>query len=96
MKLIAATALAVLLAFPAMASNCAPRETVLNQLTEKYRETRHAMGMIQQRSVMELFASDETGTWTITVTHPNGLTCMVASGQSYEALSEALPTGDPA
>lgn len=75
----------------AQGRNCAPRETVLERLSGKYRETRRGIGLVQQGSVMEVFASDETGSWTITVTLPNGLTCLVASGQSYEALAEALP-----
>jgi len=42
--------------------------------------------------MVETFASSETGTWTITVTLANGTTCLVASGQNYEALAEGLPT----
>ncbi|MCE8512140.1 hypothetical protein KBY22_05515 [Ruegeria pomeroyi] len=76
----------------AQRNNCAPRQMVLDQLAQKYGEARRGIGLVQQGSVMEVFASDETGTWTITVTLPNGMTCMVASGQSYEALAEALPT----
>lgn len=75
----------------AQGNNCAPRQMVLDQLAQKYGEARRGIGLVQQGSVMEVFASDETGTWTITVTLPNGMTCMVASGQSYEALAEALP-----
>jgi len=41
--------------------------------------------------------TSDTGTWTITLTTPNGLTCLVASGQSWEELAEALPPdGDDA
>lgn len=71
--------------------NCAPREVVLDRLSEKYGESRRGIGLVQQGSVMEVFASDDTGTWTITVTLPNGMTCLVASGQSYETLAEATP-----
>ncbi|MDP5217439.1 hypothetical protein Q5Y75_09445 [Ruegeria sp. 2205SS24-7] len=71
--------------------NCAPREVVLDRLSEKYGESRRGIGLVQQGSVMEVFASDDTGTWTITVTLTNGMTCLVASGQSYEALAEAIP-----
>ena len=45
---------------------------------------------------MEVFASPETGTWTITVTTAAGMTCLVASGQAFEELAESLPQGDPA
>ena len=41
-----------------------------------------------------LIASAESGSWTITVTMPTGMTCLMASGQSFEALAEAVPTAD--
>lgn len=71
--------------------NCGPREAVVDRLAEGYGETRQSMGLGANNSVVEVFASDETGSWTITVTTPNGLTCLVASGQSFETLAEALP-----
>lgn len=72
--------------------NCAPRDAVVSRLAEGYGETRRSMGLGANNAVVEVFASEETGTWTITVTSPNGLTCLVASGQSFETLAEALPT----
>lgn len=73
--------------------NCAERERVLTQLTGKYGEARQGMGLAANNSVVEVFASEETGTWTITVTSPNGMTCLVASGQSYEqAPDDLVPT----
>ena len=71
--------------------NCALRDTVINRLASSYGETRQSMGLGANNAVIEVFASDDTGTWTITVTMPNGLTCLVASGQSFETLAEALP-----
>lgn len=73
------------------ARNCAPRDTVVAKLAEGYGETRQSMGLGANNSVVEVFASNETGTWTITVTTPNGVTCLVASGQSFEVLAEVLP-----
>ena len=75
----------------AQTPNCAPRPDVLQRLAETYGETRRGIGMARQGTVMEVFASDETGSWTITVTLPNGLTCLVAAGEAYETLAEALP-----
>ncbi|TMM51599.1 hypothetical protein [Sulfitobacter sabulilitoris] len=71
--------------------NCGPREVVVTRLAEGYGETRQAIGLAANAALMEIFASTETGSWTITVTLPGGLTCLMASGQSYEALSEPLP-----
>ena len=91
--IVAVTALAALLALPVQAQNtrnCAPRQAVVDRLVEGYGETRQSMGLGANNAVVEVFASDETGTWTITVTTPNGLTCLVASGQSFEPLNERL------
>ncbi len=71
--------------------NCGPRAAVVDRLAEGYGETRQSMGLGANNSVVEVFASEETGTWTITVTTPHGVTCLVASGQSFETLVEALP-----
>ena len=75
----------------AQGRNCAPRDAVVERLAEGYGESRQSMGLGANNAVIEIFASQETGTWTITVTTPNGLTCLVASGQSFETLAEALP-----
>jgi hypothetical protein len=92
--LTAASALYVASALDAEAQgtrNCGPRDAVVERLAEGYGESRQSMGLGANNAVVEVFASEETGTWTITVTTPNGLTCLVASGQSFETLAEALP-----
>jgi len=87
----------ILIAQPAAAqaapnqAQCATRDKVVGVLAAKYGETRHGIGIAANNTVMEVFASEKTGTWTITVTMPSGVTCMVASGQGYEALAETVP-----
>lgn len=76
------------------ARNCAPRETVVERLASKYGESRQSMGLGANNAVVEVFASSESGSWTITVTSPAGLTCLVASGQHFEELAEVLPNTD--
>ena len=73
----------------AQGRNCAPREIVLERLAEGYGETRQSVGLGAQGRVMELFASQESGTWTVTVTLPSGITCLIAAGEAYEHLAEA-------
>lgn len=76
--------------------NCAPRGDVIERLAEGYGETRQSMGLGTNSALVEQYANTDTGSWTITVTAPGGLTCLVASGQSYEGIEEELPAqGDP-
>lgn len=73
------------------ARNCAPRDVVVERLASTYGESRQSVGLGANNSMVEVFAASETGTWTITVTMATGLTCLVASGQNFETLAEALP-----
>ncbi len=75
----------------AQTRNCAPRADVVRQLAQDYGETRRGVGLARQGAMMEVFASDNSGSWTITMTLPDGVTCLVASGQFYEPVSEAMP-----
>jgi hypothetical protein len=40
--------------------------------------------------LVELFASPETGSWTILVTRPDGVTCLLAAGHSIEMATGIL------
>lgn len=73
------------------APQCDSRAAVTDLLASRYGETRRALGLAGETAVMELFASDATGTWTITMTLPDGQMCLMASGAGYEALTESLP-----
>ena len=75
----------------AQGRNCGPRAAVIDHLNSQFSETRQSMGLGSNNAVIEVFASDETGSWSITVTQPNGVTCLVASGHQFERLSEDLP-----
>ena len=88
---------ATLLSLPSLAAAtgaCAPRAVVLERLATAYGETRQSIGLGPNNQMVEVFASDATGTWTITVTQASGVTCLVASGQAYETLAEGPPSAD--
>ncbi|MFP7674398.1 hypothetical protein ACG74X_13705 [Marivita sp. S0852] len=72
--------------------NCAPRSQVVERLASAYGETRHSIGLGHNNTVIEIFASRDTGTWTIAMTNTAGTTCLVASGQAFETLADSLPT----
>lgn len=72
------------------ATNCATRDTVIERLAAGYGETRQSVALAANNVVVETFASLSTGTWTLTITQPGGSTCIVASGQSFELVTESL------
>ena len=94
-----ALGLAQLLLTPGLlhaAAQCAPHDKVAAELASKFAEQPTSMGLAQDNTVMELYASD-TGTWTLTATLPNGMTCLVASGHNFETVQiRQAVKGDPA
>jgi hypothetical protein len=79
------------------APQCDSREAATTLLADRYGETRRSVGIAGEEAVMELFASDATGTWSITMTLPDGRMCLMASGSNYETVTEERPAkGDPA
>ena len=71
--------------------NCGPKYAVLKRLAKSYGEVQQSQGLGANNAIIEVFASSTTGSWTITVTMPTGLTCLVASGQAYESLTKNDP-----
>ncbi|NNK79158.1 MAG: hypothetical protein HKP40_10640 [Litoreibacter sp.] len=72
-------------------ARCAQRDVIIEKLASSYGESRRSMGLAGDNSIIEMFASTDSGTWTITMTRPNGITCLVAAGSGYETVEEELP-----
>lgn len=90
----------ILATHAAHAAQCAPREQVVARLATGFDEVRRGAGLTTgpdgRAQVLEIFAS-EAGSWTAVVTRPDGLSCLVASGQAWEdRASERSAKGDPA
>ena len=75
----------------AQSTNCGPHDRVVAGLAVGYGEARVSIALGANNVVVETFVAAQTGTWTITVTTPDGTTCLVASGQSYQAVNDPLP-----
>ncbi|MEM7212573.1 MAG: hypothetical protein AAF479_11885 [Pseudomonadota bacterium] len=63
---------------------CGARGDIISQLEKKYGETRRSVGLQQGRGVVEIFASEKSGSWTILVTDPRGKSCLMAAGEAFQ------------
>ena len=92
-RIILASVVAGTLASPATAQMvCSERDKFLKHLGEGYSEAPVAMGLASNGTVLEVLASTK-GTWTIILTKPNGLSCVVASGEAWEKIEQHLALG---
>ena len=95
LRLTIAVLSAALIAFQAVPVHaqavCGDRAKMISHLGANYSEQPVAMGLTSTGAVIEVLTSP-SGTWTFLVTEPSGLTCMVASGESWESLP-IIPAG---
>nr|WP_281494101.1 hypothetical protein [Jannaschia sp. S6380] len=85
---LAAIAGACLVTLPAVAGAddaCGPRGGIVERLARQFGETRRGTRPRGDGQMVELFASDATGTWTMAVTASDGRMCLLASGRAWDA-----------
>lgn len=70
---------------------CGTRDHVVGQITGRHGERARSIGLAPRNRIVEVFASDETGTWTIIVTTADGRSCLMASGDHFEVLHPEPP-----
>lgn len=85
---VAAFAAALLISTPANAEQppCTKRGNVVDHLGKKYSEAPVAMGLANNGGVLEVLSSPDGTSWTIMITMPNGISCLVAAGENWEAI----------
>ncbi len=65
--------------------SCGERHGILEWLEGKFYEKRTAFGLTSDGRVLEVFAAP-SGSWTILVTYPGGLSCLVTSGIDWQQI----------
>jgi hypothetical protein len=72
----------------ANAAVCSERKKFTSYLSKKYNEVPKAVGLVSNSGMMEVYVS-EKGTWSILMTTPNGITCLIAAGDNWQGLKLA-------
>ncbi len=79
-------ALGAVFLFTAMPANaqamCGPRARIIELLETRYQEKASAIGLAGNGGVVELYTS-EKGSWTLLLTQPNGISCLIAAGGDW-------------
>lgn len=65
---------------------CASRAKVLSRLAGDFREAPVAIGTANNGGVIEVMRSPDRATFTIVITMPDGIACMIAAGKDWQEL----------
>lgn len=75
---------------------CGARDEMIDRLKRTFGEAQTGMGLISEARILEVWSSEETGTWTILMTDADGQTCMVAAGEAWKTVPvETVMKGEP-
>jgi len=94
MKFLGSTVSFILLFSPAAFAEqpaCGPHDEAVAQLAEKFHESSKSQAITGAGTLLEVFRTEDGSTWTIVVTTPQGMSCVVAAGKDW-ADANAAPT----
>lgn len=76
--------------------SCAKRTEIIKHLTGQFNEAPVAIGLSDNGSLLEILASTDGKTWTLLFSLPTGMSCLMATGQDWQALPRVAELGPPA
>ena len=78
-------------------TNCAERDAMTGALASKYGESFAGGGMQSSTRIIEVWFSEEKGTWTILMTRADGTSCVMAAGTDWRSMAPGIaePAGVP-
>ncbi|WP_109465244.1 hypothetical protein [Albibacillus kandeliae] len=72
-------------------TNCAPRTLLVERLSDAFGENQIALGLQSPTVMVELWGSEQSGTFTILLTRPDSISCVVSSGSGLVVLPRQVP-----
>ncbi|MGF1593023.1 MAG: hypothetical protein ACFCUW_07075 [Kiloniellaceae bacterium] len=57
-------------------------------LQQKYKEQPVALGVTHNGGLVEVLSTGNGNTWSIIVTTPQGMSCLVAAGEGWRAMQQ--------
>jgi len=85
---------AAAIAPPVEAQNlrCLPRETLVETLQANYGEALTGGGLVSPQRILEVWSSEDSGSFTVFFTRPSGISCVVATGENWNSI--VIPAED--
>lgn len=75
-------------------SQCDERANVISVLQQKYKESPIAIGVTHNGGLVEVLTTADGSTWSIIVTTPQGMACLIAAGEGWKAMVAAALGSD--
>lgn len=77
----------------AQAPRCMPRPVLIEVLETQYKENLSGGGLQNAQQLLEIWTSKQTGSFTVFVTRPDGMSCVMATGKNWNGIAEQTKEG---
>ena len=74
---------------------CGQRDAITAKLEQRYSEHQKGAGLVSGTRLLEIWHSEKTGTWTILMTRPDGIACVMATGKHWRDTPPLTVSGNP-
>jgi len=71
---------------------CGDGTGLIAHLQKEWGEDTAALALEDRGGLVRILRNPDTGTWSLLVTQPDGLTCLVMSGQAWEPVAPPPPS----
>lgn len=88
-------ALALMSSAAAAQVPCGERAKIIGWLAVNYKEAPVATGLSNKGALVEVLTSVDGDTWTILITKPDGISCIVDTGQAWQARPHEVEVTEP-
>jgi hypothetical protein len=65
---------------------CAARNDLSQALEQRYAEVPVAVGLVDTKTIIEIFARADGDTWTIVTSRADGMSCVLGAGKAWQLL----------
>lgn len=86
MRLLMMAAICAAFSLPVAAQQapCGPHAEITRSLAERWGEHSAGMGIVANGVLMELMTNAQTGSFTVVMTQPGGVACVILAGDNWQ------------
>lgn len=77
----------------AQSVKCMPRPSLIQELETRYNENLSGGGLQNAQQLLEIWTSEQSGSFTVFVTRPDGISCVVATGKNWNSTTRQVKEG---
>lgn len=71
-------------------NNCVDREEAVNTLDKRYGERLYHQALTSKGNLLEVFINEEASTWTVVMSTPEGLSCLMSAGEDWTEVTPSV------